>query len=169
MLKKLSGIMFFWVIVAGMISSCATSGEKISEPLQYFEVVEIQNILQADLYTKVNMWFIDAFKDANSVIQFTDKEAGVIKGKYVGNNIIAGTYICKITSIITVEIKDGKYRVLFTDPTYQYIGNVLGGAPYTNGATGPVVTVDMANKVKEEWLTLCESLKSTVLVEATSW
>jgi archaellum component FlaF (FlaF/FlaG flagellin family) len=166
-MKKFS---FGLIVVFGVLGiSCATTGEKITEPLRYSEVVEIADVSDSELYTKVNMWFVDVFNNAGSVIQFSDKESGVIKGKYIGDNIVEGVYICKLTTTITVEIKDGKYRISFTDPMYQYIGSIFGGAPYTNTGTENVVTVEMANKVKAEWLKVSENLKSTISTPASSW
>ena len=38
---------------------------------------------KAELFVKANLWMVDQFKSAKSVIQYSDKEAGVIKGKYL--------------------------------------------------------------------------------------
>lgn len=165
MKKMLLGL----IVVLVMLSGCATTGTKLNEPLIFSKVVDVPGINKTDLYVKANMWFVDAFKSAESVIQFTDKESGVIKGKYIGKNVMTGIYICKISTTITVEVKDEKYRISFTDPMYQYIGDVLNGA-YTNfGASGPVETVEMAEKIKPEWIVLSENLRKNVLSEASSW
>ena len=162
---------FLLVFLPMMIifSACATSGAKVTEPVAYSEVADVVGVSQATLYTKVNMWFVDAFRSAGSVIQFSDKESGVIKGKYIGDNIMAGIYNCKISSTITVEVKDEKYRISFADPMYQYIGDALNGTYARPGAEGAVVTVEMANKVKEEWEKITASLKASILAEETSW
>jgi hypothetical protein len=115
------------------------------------------------------MWFVDAFNNANSVIQFSDKESGVIKGKYIGDSVMAGIYICKISTTVTVEVKDGRYRITFANPQYQYIGDVLNGNYARPGASGPVETVEMADKIKPEWIKLAESLKTSVQKDKSSW
>jgi hypothetical protein len=110
------------------------------------------------------MWFVDFFKNAGSVIQFSDKESGIIKGKYIGERFMAGIYFCQISSTITVEVRKEKYRILFADPiAHSYLR--LGDPP----AESPVVTEDMANRVKEEWKKLAASLKSSILADKTSW
>ena len=38
---------------------------------------------QDDLFIKANDWMISMFKDASSVIQFNDKQEGVLIGKYL--------------------------------------------------------------------------------------
>jgi hypothetical protein len=156
-------------LVGALLTACATSGTKITDPIVFSEVVDVPDVEQSTLYTKVNMWFVDAFKSADSVIQFSDKESGVIKGKYIGDNIMAGIYICKISSTVTVEIKDGKYRISFSDPIYQYIGDALNGTYARPGAEGAVVTQEMADKIKEEWAKLAENLKESVFAEENAW
>jgi hypothetical protein len=160
----------FFILFAGiMVASCATSGAKVTEPITYAEVVEVADLSQDTLYTRANMWFVDAFRSAESVIQFSDKTSGIIKGKYIGDNVMAGVYVCKISSTVTVEVKEGRYRISFTDPFYQYIGDVLSGIYTKPGVEGPVVTVEMGNKVKEEWVNLAASLKTSITTEASSW
>jgi hypothetical protein len=165
MKKAVLGLLAIGII----LTACATSGAKVTEPVTYNEVVEVADISQDILYTRANMWFVDAFRSAESVIQFSDKESGVIKGKYIGDNVMAGIYVCKIASTVTVEIRDGRYRISFTDPTYQYVGDALNGIYSRPGAEGPVVTVEMADKVNEEWVKLATSLKTSITTEAPSW
>jgi predicted GH43/DUF377 family glycosyl hydrolase len=77
--------------------------------------------------------------------------------------------IYKIYSTVTVEVKDGRCRLSFTDPMYQYIGDTFG-AVYTGVAVeGSVVTVEMANKVKEEWVKVATNFKASLATEASSW
>jgi hypothetical protein len=59
---------------------------------------------------------VQTFGDAESVIQFTDKEAGVVKGKYIMKEGTIGTSpYSKSTqpyfSIITIRVKDQASRI----------------------------------------------------------
>lgn len=160
----------FGVLVIGLLfSSCATSGTKVTEPVIFSEVVDVAGASKDTLYTKANMWFVDAFRSAESVIQFSDKGSGVIKGKYIGDTVMAGIYICKLSSTVTVEARDGRYRILFENPMYQYVGDALNGMYARAGAEGPVETEELANKVKEEWKKLAASLKTSINAETPSW
>ncbi len=38
---------------------------------------------QDQLYVQANLWLVKIFTDSKSIIQFSDKEAGVIAGKYL--------------------------------------------------------------------------------------
>jgi hypothetical protein len=66
---------------------------------------------KAELFVKANLWMVDQFKSAKSVIQYSDKEAGVIKGKYLlasfplegfFGHTIGGDY----TATITITVAD---------------------------------------------------------------
>jgi len=159
-MKRIYGILPLLVIL--LVSCATTGGTKVTEPVTYSETIEITGVSQDDLYIRANMWFVDAFNNAESVIQFSDKESGVIKGKYIGDSVVVGIYICKISTTVTVEVKDGRYRITFDNPQYQHIGDLLSGNYIRPGASGPVETVEMADKIKPEWIALTESLKASV-------
>jgi len=165
-MKRIYGILPLLVI---LLVSCATTGTKVTEPVTYSETIEITGVSQDDLYIRANMWFVDAFNNAESVIQFSDKESGVIKGKYIGGSVVVGIYIYKISTTVTVEVKDGRYRITFDNPQYQHIGDLLSGNYIRPGASGPVETVEMADKIKPEWIALTESLKASVQEDKSSW
>ena len=165
-MKRCLLVIFVFVI---LLASCATSGEKLTERLTYAEIIEISGTAQVDLYTKANMWFVDVFRNAESVIQFSDRDSGVIMGKYINRGLTSGIYFFEITTTITVEIRDERCRISFTDPIYQYIGDALNGTYARPGASGPVETVAMAGKIQEEWLILAESLKNSLLSNSGNW
>lgn len=165
-MKRIYGILPLLVI---LLVSCATTATKVTEPVTYSETIEVAGVSQDDLYIRANMWFVDAFNNADSVIQFSDKESGVIKGKYIGGSVMVGIYIYKISTTVTVEVKDGRYRITFDNPQYQYIGDLLSGNYIRPGASGPVETVEMADKIKPEWIALTESLKASVQEDKSSW
>ena len=61
-----------------------------------------------ELYVKANLWMVDQFSNAKSVIQFSDKEAGVIKGRYLLYYKPSGQYVGEISyyAIITITASD---------------------------------------------------------------
>ena len=64
------------IIAVMLLTSCAVQQISLSDTVA-------RDGTKSELWVKANMWMIDIFHDAESVIQFSDKEAGVIKGKYV--------------------------------------------------------------------------------------
>jgi len=70
-----------------------------------------------DLFVKANNWMVEIFKDSKSVIQFSDKEAGVVTGRYLfkdfGNKYVLGERVDfgQIYAIIKLQVKDGATKI----------------------------------------------------------
>jgi hypothetical protein len=96
------------------VLSCSFDRPTSPMEMRLFEkIFEIQNTPKNELYIRANAWFVDTFNSAESVIQFQDKEAGKIMGKYkmyilVGQPV---SLTVGVTSIITVDVKDNMARL----------------------------------------------------------
>ena len=158
-------ITFCLVLIGVIFTSCLTTGEKSTEPLVYSEVVDLKNLSKDALYTKANMWFVDAFKNAGSVIQFSDKEAGIIKGKYISPGIGSDFgYRVDVGSTITVEVRDNRYKISFADPDAYTINPSTGG----RGMTYKSVPVALVDKITIDWKSLASNFKSYI-ASTDSW
>ncbi len=81
-------------------------------------VIEAPGVGKAELFTRANVWVAKTFRDAKSVIQVNDKDAGrlVGKGNAVCNelrqfgDVMNDYYLAFIMDITT---KDGKVRAVF--------------------------------------------------------
>jgi hypothetical protein len=90
-----------------------------------------------DLFIGANSWFVESFNDPTNIIQFSDKEAGVIKGKY----LIQGTYYAgsaynsesdsRIFAVITILVKDNLTKIIILP---QGVGKYYAPDPDTNEA-----------------------------------
>lgn len=74
---------------------------------------------QDDLFVKANDWMISMFKDASSVIQFNDKQEGVLIGKYLMSGTL-NTSISRYGNVsadsrvyakIDIRVRDGRARI----------------------------------------------------------
>ncbi|MDT0649748.1 DUF4468 domain-containing protein [Autumnicola edwardsiae] len=77
-----------------------------------------------DLYVQVNNWMIDSFENAKSVIDFSDKEAGIITGKYLIGEVYSASNNYGLTDVyatVRVQIKDDYAKLTVTPENYQYI------------------------------------------------
>lgn len=74
-----------------------------------------------ELYVQANLWMIDIFNDAKSVIQFNDKEAGVIKGRYVWYYQAASEYTpeYEYTATITIYTSDNNIKMTIQPEPYR--------------------------------------------------
>jgi hypothetical protein len=158
-------------IVCLCFASCASLGPDVTGTVAYNEVINVDGMKAVDIYTKANMWFVDAFKNADSVIQFSDKESGTIKGKYVADMTLSGYQQYLTTTTITVEARDGRCRISFTDPSYkEYLVNGygvrMGGF---NGGDKPVKAQVMADNLQLQWKELASSLQNSLKTVSGAW
>ena len=151
--------------------SCASLGPEVTGPVEYNEVINVDGMSTDDIYIKANMWFVDAFQNADSVIQFSDKASGTIKGKYVSDLVVSGYQQFLTTTIITVEARDGRCRISFDNPTFrQYqvngYGVRMGGF---SGGDQPVKAQIIADNLMEDWKKLASSLQNSLKATASDW
>ncbi|MFV7531650.1 DUF4468 domain-containing protein [Enterobacter mori] len=132
-----------------MVSSADLSGcvAMANAPLpEKTEVVEFPGVKQADIYANSKIWIAKAFKSANNVIQYADKEQGSIVGKGAVDYPCADPNECLATSgmvinfTMKIDTKDGKARVTLSDyslykPTSTSLGVIIPAS------TSPVMTV----------------------------
>lgn len=155
------GVIFVFFTILSL--ACASSGKLSgSVPDSFSEIVELSGSKDS-IYTKANLVFVDLFNNAESVIQFSDKQEGVIKGKYV-SIFDLGLSTLKATSTVEVSVKDGKYRINITLGSVTEISNAL--SRYSAGQLKP--TDEILTKMNQEWKTLSEEFK-TRMYSNSSW
>lgn len=157
----------FITIVMILITGCATI--KVPPEMRTFEkIVEISNQSKNDLYIKANSWFVSTFNSAESVIEFQDKEAGKIMGKYVFS-YMEGIYYYDIKQTISIDIKDSKVRIVISDPYCKNTGDVLNGRyGYVGRSYSILESQKGIEKARLEWNLLVKSL-TTSLNKNTDW
>ena len=159
---KRVNLLFF--VIGMLLISSALTGETVVDPTlkQYSEVIDVPSVNASTLFTKANSWLVDSFKNAESVIQYSDKDAGIIKGKYVeqiGTEYLEDHYI--VSSTITIEVKDNKYRVTFSEPYGRLIYSKMWGVK-KKSSSEPLNDVDMLSKLQTSWKFLAADLKSVL-------
>lgn len=109
-MKKLRLIL----LAAIFLNSCA-SFVQFTEAEYLVQIFDDTPGTKDQLYLKANNWMIETFNNAESVIQHTDKEEGVIIGKYLmhGSSVagIYGNVDTRVYAIIDIRVKDGKSRI----------------------------------------------------------
>lgn len=70
---------------------------------------------QDDLFTKANAWLVSIFRDADSEVQYVDKEEGIIIGKYLLNGRLTpvryGAIDSRIFAVIDIRVRDNRAKV----------------------------------------------------------
>jgi hypothetical protein len=89
----------------------------------YKEVVDAPNRTQDQLYTSARLWFLDSFKSSKDVIQYEERESGIIAGN--GNtslyiSTMVGAVENKLFFSVRIEVKDEKFRYQISDLFIQH-------------------------------------------------
>lgn len=67
---------------------------------------------------------IKVFKNANSVIQFTDKESGTITGRYLLGAITEGPryeFATYVYALMKIQVKEGAAKIKIAPESFQYV------------------------------------------------
>lgn len=164
-MKKFGIIAILFAMMIFM-SGCVSTVPQ--EAISYSEVIEVAGKSTNDLYTKANLWFVDVFNDPRSLIQYSDKSEGVLKGKYYLPEIADGMYRYRVMTILTVETKNGRCKISFDNPTAEITGSMFGRA--TGSPVERVVGEgSLGDKVKIKWQELVSSLSSALNEEEKKW
>jgi hypothetical protein len=124
--KRLS----FLILLITTFTSCVSSRTAITSPEAATKNVDTQSDKNSN-FIKANEWMVQTFNNAKSVIQFKDKEAGIVKGKYVMKEGIISTSpyaqsIPTFFSVITIRVKDNASRIEIEAPSGMYSQKAMG-------------------------------------------
>lgn len=104
-------------IIAGafaFIQGCTATSQSV--PVK--STVDIPSTDKNTLYVRANNWMVDAFKNAESVIQFSDKESGSISGRYFLATVYHGE---QAYATIKVRVKDEAAKITVTPESFTYV------------------------------------------------
>lgn len=112
----------FLLFATLLVHGCAVT-TIITKSTPVDSVVNVDNISKDVLFVRANNWMVDAFKNAKSVIQFTDKDSGSISGRYLLGNISAASQFGPASdayATIKIRVKDGAAKISITPESFGY-------------------------------------------------
>lgn len=108
-----------------LFSSCVTVKPNDEPMEEYIAIIQVEGCLKNELWEKANAWCVDAFRNSKNVVHFSDKEAGVIRGKFTDEY---NSYFYEyVQTTFSIEVKDEKARILFYDPLRIVFGDIMFG------------------------------------------
>lgn len=156
----------FLIFVALVHISSFTFAAK--EPLgDITEIVELSNTTQAQAYNASKMWFANAFKSANNVIQYDDAATGTIIGKGNMDYPCKGAWNClghpnyKVSFTIKVNTKDNKARLLFSDLQLHIPASTTSGV-FIKAMDVPIYAAKDKEVITEEFYRISQEFKSNI-------
>lgn len=108
----------FLVSLLFLITACVTPKMIAIEQPAVKVITDLEGN-QDDLFVKSNDWMISMFVDASSVIQFSDKEEGVLIGKYLMSGTTktgysfysSNTVDTRVYAKIDIRVRDNRARI----------------------------------------------------------
>lgn len=150
-------------LAALVLFSCAPALIQFHEDEHLVEIFEDLKASQDELYLKANSWMIETFKDAESVIQHSDKEEGAIIGKYLmsgglSSGMYGSTVDTRIYAIIDIRVRDDKTRIeIKPQDSWHY------------DASGMTVYNFSKDDAKREMVRLAESFYNSIMKESVDF
>lgn len=147
------------LIVLLLTSSCylpaPITEEQRSMLGSFYRIIEVEGQTKNDLFLKINSWMVKRFKHSDDVIQFSDKDAGVITGKFVDVTAFrlkdGNTFRYNVISTIKIDVKENRVRITLKDPIARHSNKPF--APYE-----AVSSSELATNVLIVWEALADDL-----------
>lgn len=138
------------VFILFILTSCTTYMSK-DELITQETIVNVPGNSKDELYVKALSWMVDCFESSPDVIEYNDKEAGIIKGKYT-----ISTPVCTFKGVITIELKDEKARLrlrFFSVDKDTYTGDIYeaDGLYYNDVNAETIISFEQAMQASNEW------------------
>jgi hypothetical protein len=129
-IKKSIKVSALFLVITVFMSCVSMSKVTIPTPEPETKNVETESDKNSN-FIKANEWMVQSFNDAKSVIQFKDKEAGIVKGKYLMKAGVVSTspYVQSTPSfysVITIRVKDNVARIEINAPSGMYSQKTMG-------------------------------------------
>lgn len=147
----------FIIILIGLSISCVSVKTLTYDGEPITKTIEINSDKKTN-YIKANEWMVETFGDAESVIQFVDKEAGIIKGKYMMYQGQKGSQYSPSSqsyfAMITLRVKD-KAAKIEIEPINKftvtnYMGSKIGFTPEMFKISAESLVSDFSMKMKSK-------------------
>lgn len=98
------------IVLIGVVALIVCGCQPIERLPAQVVVHEIVGKDKAAIFSASRAWFATTFRDSKAVLEVQDKDTGQLMGKGVTMNAIKGTLGGGIRVLITVDVKDEKYR-----------------------------------------------------------
>ena len=113
------------IFLAMLMTSCAISKTEYYEIDEASETISI-NQSKNEIFVNSNLWLVESFVSAKSIIQYSDKEAGVIAGKFKIMDDPYNTNVNKeVEAVIKIFANEGNVKISIKPlpyPRYQNYG-----------------------------------------------
>lgn len=122
-------LLIFLLLPFTLIAQQTFPVDTVSGKITYTDVVSVEGVLKANLYTRAKEWFGENFSGPEATIEKEDKEAGILIGKAykdIQGMSTTGMEAIKLWYNVKVEVKDNRYRYTIDNINLQnYVNSKL--------------------------------------------
>lgn len=149
----------FISVIIFLTQTCLATTSEFNAPTQSFEkVFDVSSYTRDQIFIASKIWIAQNFKSAKAVIEYESKEEGTI----IGNGLITypckGTFDClgkadwKVSFTMRIDIKDGKFRLTFSNVGLVWPAAVYNGAISAANNGGQVYIQKDRTKIQDALL-----------------
>ena len=95
---------------------CFGKSQPVTEEDKTFQkIITFEGMSKNAIFYLANLWAVENFNDADSVIEYSNKEVGLISGKFIYHfkiDTYKGNWVDAAKCILQIEIKEGKRKTL---------------------------------------------------------
>jgi hypothetical protein len=102
---------------------------------------------------------VSTFVSSEDVIEYQDKEAGEIAGKYVFS-YAEGVHTYDVRQQVNISVRDGRYRFRIEKPMIRMASSF--GDTMTNTSYAPLETKAAVERARQEWKQLKDDLDQAI-------
>ena len=164
--------MFKYVCICFLLSFVGCAGMQVlpEGDKTVTSVVDIPGKTKDQIYIGAKTWIAETFRSAKAVVEVDSKEDGLIIGNgnipypCAGASDCIGTSTFKVGFTMKCEIKDAKYRVIFSNIRILTPGQAGVYSPGDN----PIYWQKDMDKIKPRLLQLSDELASSIKGQSKS-
>lgn len=133
-------------------------------PYERTEVITVEGVAADELYRRAERWFVDAFADAQEVIQLRDTLTNTIVGKgsertsFVTTGMAAIAQPYTFTYSVEVQAKEGRCRVRVYDVFLETGMPILNAACCYGDCSYAGSGKRLAERLREGQLSMCADI-----------
>lgn len=108
-----------------LLAGCQTMEAIPDSENTYAQVYEFPGMHKSDIYTIANDWMVSTFRSAEAVIEYADKDEGIVTGKCIASVPVGGILPASIRFKLTINVKEEKVRVKMDSMKFAESGDAF--------------------------------------------
>jgi hypothetical protein len=134
---------------------------------EYSRILELPGNTKDLILLNINTWVVDKFKNNEIIIEFSDKENGIIRATYTFKRRGSpNSYL--VTSSLSIEVRNDRCRIQISNPVQRR--TMYADVPFDlTTPSRPVTDAGLLTMANEQWKSLVDSLEQYLKQNQSDW